>query len=96
MISRECRIGDFIGAIRDKDYFDAVHLADIEATAAERLLLRSKADAELRQRCGQGYAQTIKHLIRYMRYGVRPPRRAGMKADMLQSVPTAGTPRRHT
>ena len=47
MISKECRFSDFVGAIRDKDYFEVVHLADQEATAAERLLLRSRVDTGL-------------------------------------------------
>jgi hypothetical protein len=96
MISIECRIADFVGAIRGKDYYDAVRMADAEVTEAERRLLRSSSDAELRQRCGLAYAQTIKHLIRYMRYGLRPPRRVGMHADLLQAVPTAGAPRHRT
>jgi hypothetical protein len=92
MISTDCRIADFLGAIRDKDYYEAVRLADLEATAAERLVLRSKAD-RVPLRCGREYAQTIKHLITYMRYGVLPPKQDGLKADVLRLIPTAGSPR---
>ena len=92
MISKECRILEFIDAIRGKDYYDAVRLADLEATEAERLLLRSSRGGE-RPRCGRAYAQTIKHLITYMRYGVLPPKQDGMKADLLRSVPTSGASR---
>jgi len=91
MISKECRILDFIDAIRGKDYYDAVRLADLEATEAERLLLRSSLDVQTGQRCGRTYAQTIKHLITYMRYGVPPPKQDGVQAETLRSVPTAGT-----
>jgi hypothetical protein len=93
MISKDCRILEFIDAIRGKGYYDAVRLADLEATEAERLLLRSPGGAEPTQRCGRAYAQTIKHLITYMRYGVLPPKQDGMKADVLLFVPTSGASR---
>jgi hypothetical protein len=93
MISKECRILDFIDAIRGKDYYDAVHLADLEATAAERLLLRPAGRRAPGQSCGPAYAQTIKHLIAYMRYGVPPPRQLGIESDLLRSVPTSGASR---
>jgi hypothetical protein len=37
MISKECKFLDFVGAVQNKNYFEIIHLADQEATAAERL-----------------------------------------------------------
>jgi hypothetical protein len=51
MISKECKFSDFVGAVRNKNYFEILHLADQEATAAERLFLRPKVDKAARQRC---------------------------------------------
>jgi len=72
MISKECKFLDFVGAIRNKDYFEILQLADQEATAAERLFLRSRTDASIQRRCSREYAERIKQLIAYMRYEVKP------------------------
>lgn len=72
MISRECKFSDFVGALRNKNYYEILQLADQEATEAERLYLRSRANASIRIRCGREYAERIKQLIAYMRYEVRP------------------------
>ena len=72
MISANCNFSDFVAAIKDKSYYDVIHLADLEATEAERLLYRMGVDEEEKIKCGQKYASVLKDLISYMRYNIRP------------------------
>jgi hypothetical protein len=83
MISRECRFSEFVGAVRDKDYFEVIQLAEREATAAERLLLRVRTDEAHKARCGRDYARRIKRLIDYMRYEVKPRARSGRDEEIF-------------
>ncbi len=83
MISRECRFSEFVGAVRDKDYFEVIQLAEREATAAERLLLRVRTDEHHQARCGRDYARRIKRLIDYMRYEVKPRTRSGHDEEIF-------------
>ena len=86
MISKECKFSDFVGAVQNKNYFEILHLADQEATAAERLFLRSRIDTITRQRCGRDYAVRIKQLIDYMRYEVKPHARSAGDAEVFAAV----------
>lgn len=72
MISVNCDFSHFVAAIKDKPYNDIIYLADQEATAAERLLLRNDVDNDARKKCGQRYASILKEFISYMRSNVRP------------------------
>lgn len=94
MISKECRFSDFVGAVRNKNYFEILHLADQEATAAERLFLRSRIDTTTRQRCGRDYADRIKQLIDYMRYEVKPHARSARDAEVFAAVNPQRRPQR--
>ena len=49
MISVNCDFSHFVAAIKDKPYNDIIYLADQEATAAERLLLRNDVDNDARK-----------------------------------------------
>ena len=86
MISKECKLSEFIGAVRGKDHYEVIQLADREATEAERLFLRLKADNVARQCCGRKYAEQIKQLINYMRYEVKPRVRAPGDAQLLATL----------
>lgn len=72
MISDQCRLRDFIDATRDKDLQEIIHLADLEATEAERIYYRGDISDARRASCGRRYARRLKHLITFMRYGIRP------------------------
>jgi hypothetical protein len=72
MISDDCRLREFIDATREKDLQEVIFLADREATAAERLFFRTHVDDARRAACGRRYARRLKHLITFMRYGMRP------------------------
>jgi hypothetical protein len=83
MISKECRFSEFVGAVRGKDYFEVIRLADQEATAAERLLLRERKGRSQDSGCDRDYARRIKQLIDYLRFEVRPRGRAVREVELL-------------
>jgi hypothetical protein len=92
MISKECKFSDFAAAVRNKNYFEILHLADQEATEAERLLLRRRFDTVTRQRCGKEYAERIKQFIDYLRYEVKPRGKNAGDAEIFATF----TPERRT
>jgi hypothetical protein len=94
MISKDCNMTDFAGALRDKDYFEVIRLADLEATEAERLGLRARVDSARRQRCGKEYAELLKHFISYVRYGVVPRGLSRRDLEIFQSLTPASRPQR--
>jgi hypothetical protein len=94
MISQECKFSDFVGAVRNKNYFEIIHLADQEATAAERLFLRPRIDSVTRQRCGREYAERIKQFIDYMRYEVKPRGKSAGDAEIFATFNPERRPRR--
>ncbi len=77
MISSDCRFSEFMGALKGKDYYEIIQMAEREATAAERLFLRVRATEPRTTRCGKDYAERIKHLIDYLRYEVKPHSKFG-------------------
>ena len=95
MISDLCRMRDFIDATRDKDLQEVIYLADREATEAERLYYRGDVADARRASCGRRYARRLKHLITFMRYGIRPSEVsredlalfAGVRALLTTSTP---------
>ena len=84
MISQSCDIKEFIDAIKDKDYYEAIYLADKEATEAERLNFKPRAAATAKG-CTH-YADRLKSLIRFMRYGVRSRFIEDQEFKTLQSI----------
>jgi hypothetical protein len=94
MISKECKFLDFVGAVRNKNYFEILHLADQEATAAERLFLQPRVDTLTRQRCGRDYAERIKQFIDYMRYEVKPRGKSAGDAKIFAAFNPEQRPRR--
>jgi hypothetical protein len=94
MISKDCNLADFAGALRDKDYYEVIRLADIEATAAERLGWKRRVDAARQRRCGKEYAELLKHFITYVRYGVLPRGLAPRDLEIFQSLTPTDRPMR--
>jgi hypothetical protein len=86
MISRECHFSEFVGAVRGKDYYEVMQLAELEATAAERLFLRVRTDEPCKQRCGKDYARRIKLLIDYLRYEVKPRAKFARDDDLFSKL----------
>lgn len=94
MISKECKFFDFAVAVRNKNYFEIIHLADQEATEAERLFLRTRSDRAVKQSCGKEYAERIKQFIDYMRYEVKPRGKSTGDAEIFATFNPERRPRR--
>jgi hypothetical protein len=86
MISTNCDFSHFVAAIKDKPYDDIIYLADLEATAAERLLFRNDVANDERRKCGQRYATILKRLIAYMRSNVRPQNKEDEYSELFALV----------
>lgn len=84
MISESCDMNEFIKAIQDKDYYEAIYLADREATAAERLK-RLCQSAEGMEGCSR-YVQRLKGFIHFMRYGVKSRLLDDQDLETLQAI----------
>lgn len=86
MISKSCDIKEFIEAIKDKDYLEAIYLADKEATEAERMKFRSRAATGAKNKGCPRYADKLKGFINFLRYGVRNHLLEGHDLKALQSI----------
>jgi hypothetical protein len=70
MISEDCCIENFMGAIEGKTYTEAIILANTEATEAERLLLRYKNRQDHECPCDFDYVDSLKEFILFIRCSV--------------------------
>jgi hypothetical protein len=86
------RLMSFIESIQDKDYLDIIYFADQEATKAERDGYREKGKA----REPNEYAEMLKDLIFYIRYGVKPQNMRNDNFQLFRSVCEELTKRRET
>ena len=81
MISERNDITEFIDIVADQDISDIILIAENETTMTERYYLknhRSQDPACEKCRC---YAEQLKMLITYLRYGVRP---SGLPRESIQ------------
>ena len=69
MISPSFNIKEFVDALKGEDYMVILHLAELEATAAERFVIHNKSNSKEYEE----YAYTLKEFICFLRYGVRAP-----------------------
>jgi hypothetical protein len=81
MISSNCSIGEFLKEVEKRDPLEIIHLADLEATEAERMLLRPSTNGKERETCGLMYARSLKALINDLRCRVN---RVAVDSDELQ------------
>jgi hypothetical protein len=86
MISKDCKFADFVGAVRSKNYFEILEIADQEATDAERIFLRSRSGKAAGTRCGKEYAERIKQFIDYLRFEVKPRARSVQDAAIFAAI----------
>jgi len=84
MISQSCDMKEFIEAIKDKDYLEAIYLADQEATAAERLKYKPRAAGKSKG-C-PNYADRLKGFIYFMRHGIRNRLLSDQEYETLRSI----------
>lgn len=74
MISPECDFNLFLERLDTKDFFTVMHMTEIEATKAERMLYLPNATDPERKACSRQYAGILKDFILYLRYGCRTRR----------------------
>jgi predicted nucleotidyltransferase component of viral defense system len=68
MLSASFEFSEFIDKVKGRSYYDIIHLADQEATEAERFIYKKCRQASC---CDvREYALTVKDFVLYMRYGV--------------------------
>ncbi len=70
MISEECQIEAFFDAIEGKTYTEAITMANIEATEAERMLLKNKNRPDYGCPCDFDYVDSLKEFILFIRCSV--------------------------
>jgi hypothetical protein len=73
MISQAFDLEQFVESIRGNDYYRTIYAAEREATAAERLSIRLRNYKEADANISQSYADLLKGLINFLRYGIMPP-----------------------
>jgi hypothetical protein len=78
MATNTTKYTEFVGKIENLDPDAIICLADREATEAERRCYSRIAEKRLECPDSLHYAQTMKSLIRFLRYGVKP---RGLSAD---------------
>lgn len=72
MLSPAFNLEQFVEKVRGEDYFGIVYAAEQEATEAERLSLRLQKTLDPDFNKSKSYADTLKKLINYLRYGFLP------------------------
>ena len=70
MISKNCSIEAFVEAIKGKETQEIIHLANQEATKADRLVLKKSKKDKIEKY--QRYSRQLKALINYHRYVIKP------------------------
>jgi hypothetical protein len=69
MLSESFDISEFISKVKGQSELEIIHMADLEATEAERHLYKHKKGKN--RESVKKYATTLKDFVLYMRYGVQ-------------------------
>jgi hypothetical protein len=85
MISERCELSDFIQQIDNNDIPAIIMKAQDETTEAERYYLRHKIKQNLALEQTHIYAEQLKMLISFLRYGVRASGLPKDAVDILKS-----------
>jgi hypothetical protein len=70
MLSPRCDFQEFLNALKEMDYWEALKAAEAEATAAERLRYQKNILRQTRDRCGGYYAKAVKCFLSLLKYRV--------------------------
>ena len=84
MISSDYNFDHFVEVIRGKGYYDAVYMAEQEATEAWRAAYRGQevdSSGESRQ-----YQQKLIGLIEYLRHGIKPGSLSDRDIEMCSTI----------
>lgn len=85
MISERCELAEFIGHIDNQEVPEIIMMAQDETTAAERYYLRHKHKQNPATEQTHTYAEQLKMLIMFLRYGVRASGLPKDSLDLLKS-----------
>jgi hypothetical protein len=88
MISNACKIEDFFRKVDGRRRLEAIHLANLEITEAERRLLSQKdavATSNSLDPDYSDYSESLKQFIHYVRYSVRPKLSDSNKSNLFNS-----------
>ena len=83
MIASTFDINDFIAKVADEEYLDMIYVADQEATQAERCIYNPRCGTYDSLEHIQSYADDLKRLINFMRYGIKP---SGVAPDRFLQI----------
>ncbi|MBN1106599.1 MAG: hypothetical protein JXL84_24570 [Deltaproteobacteria bacterium] len=86
MISEYCDLSEFLNAVKNRDYLEAIYLADLEATEAERIRYRRKRKEDREEAACPHYADALKAFISYLRYGITHPRLAKEDLEVFRAL----------
>jgi hypothetical protein len=84
MISADYNFEHFVDVVRDKGYYDAVYLAEQEATEAWRTAYHSHTPDTGSQ--SRQYEQKLIGLIEYLRHGIKPGSLSDKDIKMCSSL----------
>jgi hypothetical protein len=86
MISSGCDISQFVEAVRDRDYFEVIAMADREALDAWRRAYHGSDEAGSDREKGLRYTGLLEGLIDFVRYGVEPAGLSSHEAGLLHCL----------
>jgi len=100
MISNKCRIEDFFKKVDGRNRLEAIHLANLEITEAQRRQLAQQASVYSAVETKPNYvdySESLKEFIHFVRYSVRPKLADSIKSQLfrsyLDSAPVETDPR---
>jgi hypothetical protein len=82
MISNELSIEQFISRVKGKPTWEALYLANEEATAAERLIIRSKSIEGKQRKKITEYIGKLADFMQFLKSSIKIPR-TNKKANLL-------------
>jgi hypothetical protein len=88
MISNKCKIEDFFKRVDGRDRLEAIHLANLEITEAQRRQMALRADATNPLDTKPDYvdySESLKEFIHFVRYSVRPKLADASKSQLFRS-----------
>jgi hypothetical protein len=87
MISSDFNFEEFSKRVKYRDCLELIYLADREATETERLIYRKGRDgADAAEERLIQYAQTLKALIWFVRYGIKPKAIKGTNGQIFDAL----------
>ena len=87
MVSEHCDLNEFLSTVKNREPNDIILTAIYEVTTIERLFLKNRRSKNFPFQQHQTYAEQLKMLISYLRYGLRSPALSRAPIDVLNRIP---------